>query len=259
MIEIDTTGFLRVFTTDQGGGVTKERHSQSQEHSIATKCPNEMSLLFEEEDAVEESPGGIDDESGGDEQTDCKSDESGGETESKGDARGGDGTDCKSDEGGEDVFIDEDYDEYDDNDDGEDDDEDDEELGDLPPEIAAITIGSQRFQTEEQLEKALEQAGFGDLRVVLVDGKPRLVMPSDQRNAVTDYFVENFSRWGKHEWGRCSATHKIHLPNGRSREPDLSYWGYPRCAKNWLGDLVPVFGSVPDVIIQFSWRNSKMI
>jgi hypothetical protein len=38
----------------------------------------------------------------------------------------------------------------------------------------------------------------------------------------------------------------------------LSYWGYPRCKTDKDGDLVPaVFGSVPDVIIQFSWRNSK--
>jgi hypothetical protein len=61
-----------------------------------------MNLLFVEEDAVEGAPGGIDDESGGGEQTDCKYDESGGETDGNGDARGGD----------EDVFSDEDEDDF---------------------------------------------------------------------------------------------------------------------------------------------------
>ena len=45
---------------------------------------------------------------------------------------------------------------------------------------------------------------------------------------------------------------------GRSRDPeDLSYWGYPaRCHKNTDGNLVPLEGSLPDVVIQFSWKNT---
>lgn len=123
--------------------------------------------------------------------------------------------------------------------DREDDDSDDdsEELVDLPPEITQL-IGEDRvFESEEELFDALEKVGVGDLRVVLVDRKPRLVMVTDQHNTFTTEYAIEFhdfcnTMWGK--WGCCSGTHKIHLPPGGthlSRDPDLSYWGYPRCSK----------------------------
>jgi hypothetical protein len=153
-----------------------------------------MNRLSVDEDVIEEPPGGIDDESGGGEQTDCKSDVSGGEgdaigggeTDSKGDDEsGGDEADCKSDAGGEDVFSDDGY---------------DEELGDLPPEIAG-TIGNRRFQSEEDLQLALDKAGGGDLRVVLVDGRPRLVMASHQHNCFTaEYHATFLYSWAKNRW-----------------------------------------------------------
>jgi len=115
---------------------------------------------------------------------------------------------------------------------GSEDDQDDcEELGDLPPEIAYLS--DQVFQSEEALQEALDSAGFGDLRVVLVEGKARLVMPSDQHNLITTSYVAHFTvSWGKNKWGVCSGTHKVHLLNGRSRDPDISFWGYPRCSKS---------------------------
>jgi hypothetical protein len=59
-------------------------------------------------------------------------------------------------------------------------------------------------------------------------------------------------------WGYCSANQKIDLTNGRSRYPDLSFWGFPRCQANESGVLVPaVINGVPDVVIQFSWKNSN--
>jgi hypothetical protein len=141
----------------------------------------------------------------------------------------------------------------------EDDDDDEEELVDLPQEVAeGIARVASKFESEEALEEALVIAGFGDLPVVLVDRKPRLIMPSDQHNDFTTTYLMDFEkRWAKDRWGFCSATHKIHLPNGRSRDLDLSYWGYPRCTRDPMGNLVPADGSVPDVIIQFSWKNPQ--
>ena len=137
-----------------------------------------------------------------------------------------------------------------------------EELVDLPPEITKLIGGDRVYESDEALQEALNEAGVGDLRVVLVDGKPRLVMPSDQHNAFTSAYVQNFSfQWGKNRWGVSSGTHKIHLPNGRSRDPDISYWGYPRCRKDpSTGVLEPInlgLGPIPDVVIQFSWQNKK--
>lgn len=145
--------------------------------------------------------------------------------------------------------------------------DDSEELVDLPPEITKLIDGGEDrvFESEAELLAALENSGVGDLRVVLVDGKPRLVMPSDQHNSFTSIYVVKFLNfcntlfWGK--WGFCSGTHKIHLQPGGShlsRDPDLSYWGYPRCTKDKDGDLLPTNkGSIPDVVVQFSWKNTK--
>jgi len=138
-----------------------------------------------------------------------------------------------------------------------------EELVDLPLEIATLIGGDRVHKSEDALQKALEEAGVGDLRVVLVDGKPRLVMPSDQHNAFTSAYVLNFAlKWGKNKWGFSSGTHKTHLQNGSSRDPDISCWGYHRCSKKpGTGRLEPINlgdSPMPDVVVQFSWQNKKM-
>lgn len=129
----------------------------------------------------------------------------------------------------------------------------DEELVDLPAEIAA-RLRDRSFRSEQELQSALAEIGVGDLPVVLVDGNPRLVMPSDQHNEFTTKYVVNFTK-AKGNWGLCSGTHKIHLSNGKSRDPDLSFWGYPRCNPSLEEPKNP--GSIPDVVIQFSWQNKK--
>jgi len=65
-------------------------------------------------------------------------------------------------------------------------------LVDLPPEITTLVGGDRVYESEEALQKALEEAGVGDLRVVLVDGKSRLVRPSDQHNAFTSAYDKDF-------------------------------------------------------------------
>lgn len=129
----------------------------------------------------------------------------------------------------------------------------DEELVALPADIAA-RLGNRSFTSEEELQLALAEIGVGDLPVVLVDGDPRLVMPSDQHNEFTTKYVVNFTK-AKGNWGLCSATHKIHFPDGKSRDPDLSFWGYPRCNPSLEEPENP--GSIPDVVIQFSWQNKQ--
>ena len=138
----------------------------------------------------------------------------------------------------------------------EDEDEDeDEELSDLPLEITKL-LGKDKFESEEELQKALNVACVGDLRVVLVDGKPRQVMPGEQHHQFTLELVGGFNIWARNKWGHSAGTYKIFLRNGRSHEPDISYWGYPLCKKNPETGLVrPVDAQIPDVVIQFSWKN----
>lgn len=137
--------------------------------------------------------------------------------------------------------------------------EEDEEVVDLPSELA--TALDSTYPSEEALQYALDNAGIGDPPIIFVKGKPRMIMPSDQHNFFTSQYVDIFAMWSVTTWGRwgfCSGTHKIHLPNRKSRDLDLSYWGYPRCSHNNNGHWVPtVRDSVPDVVIQFSWKNKK--
>jgi hypothetical protein len=163
-------------------------------------------------------------------------------------------------ESAEKVKGDEDCGSRDGNGDGDEDEEleIDEELVDLPDELADLrdTV----FSTERDLLDELDKRGLGDIRVVLLnDGTARQIMPSEQHNDFTSFYVGDwFLRTGGLGW--CSGTHKVHLSNGRSRDPDISYWGYNRCDKHpttgnpcfYKNDTSPI----PDVVIQFSWRNS---
>ena len=68
-----------------------------------------------------------------------------------------------------------------------------EELGDLPEEIA-LQLGHGLFSSEQALQDALVLAGVDDLPVVLLRGKPRLVVPSHQHNKFTTKYVNNFEK-----------------------------------------------------------------
>jgi len=141
--------------------------------------------------------------------------------------------------------------------DDQDDQDDCKDPGDLPLEMACLS--DQVFQSEEALQEALDNARFGDLRVVLAEGKAHLVIPSNQHNLTTDSHVAHFTvNWGENKWGVSSGTHKLHLPNGRSHDPDVSWWGHPRCSKHPRTDaLLPINRSTPDVVILFGWRNTR--
>ena len=138
----------------------------------------------------------------------------------------------------------------------EDKDETDDEVTLLTPQLASI-FGDHSFGTEDSLHQFMDEKGIGDLRIVLVDGKPRLVMPTDQHNSFTSKHVFKFAvLHGK--WGYVSGTHNVHLSTNSRREPDVSFFGYVRCMRDKNGVLeLKDKGAVPDVIIQFSWKNKR--
>jgi hypothetical protein len=95
----------------------------------------------------------------------------------------------------------------------------------LPPQLAEIFGDHTTFDTEESLHQFMDENGIGDLRIALVDGKPRLVTRTDQHNAFTSQLVFEFVvLHGK--WGIASGTHNVHLSTNSHREPDVRFFGY---------------------------------
>eukprot|EP00977_Amphora_coffeiformis_P024656 scaffold16595_cov232-Amphora_coffeaeformis.AAC.3 len=87
-------------------------------------------------------------------------------------------------------------------------DDNSEELVDLSPEITQL-IGEDRvFESEEELFDTLEKVGIGDLRVVLVDGKPCL--PQD---------TEGLQIYRLHHGTTVDDAHDVN-------NPDAEVWDY---------------------------------
>jgi hypothetical protein len=101
-------------------------------------------------------------------------------------------------------------------------------------------------------DEDLVESGIGDMRVILVGGKPYELVPSSEHNMFTGNYANDFC-YSFGRWGACCATFKIHLSNGFSQDPDLGYWGYPRCNAKCTAPLR--MDSIPDVVIQFCWKN----
>lgn len=84
--------------------------------------------------------------------------------------------------------------------------------------------------------------------------------PTDQHDRFTSRTIFKFaSRHG--QFGCVTGTHNVHLSltnDFRHQEPDISFFGAPRCTEGKDGDLGPHDdGAVPNVVIQFSWRNKR--
>ena len=126
----------------------------------------------------------------------------------------------------------------------------------LPGELAALR--GRVFESNQELQIELETLGFGDLPVEL-DGEGRAFfeMPSDEHNKATSWLTRRFTLWAKEKWGYATSTNTVKLNNLKTRLPDVSFWGYPRCQwKPELRELDVKIGEVePDVVIQFSWKN----
>lgn len=130
------------------------------------------------------------------------------------------------------------------------------ELVPLTDELKII-FGDKKFKTEEELHHFMNEAGIADFRVILVGEALYLRIPTDQHNRFTSRTIFKFaSRHGS--WGYVTGTHNVHLSTNKRREPDVSFFGAPRCVADADGDLGPYDdGAVPDVVIQFSWRNKR--
>jgi hypothetical protein len=147
-------------------------------------------------------------------------------------------------------------------------------FAELPDELKSIrdTI----FDSQEELLNKLEELECSDLRVVLDDkGKAYLFMPSHNHNDATSFILNSFTVWAANWKGFATGEHNIPVdqsidiePNPKRqcklREPDISFWGFPKCERddNELSPK-PAHPPVmrpkvnPDVVIQFSWRNTK--
>jgi hypothetical protein len=97
------------------------------------------------------------------------------------------------------------------------------------PEELADLVG-QVFATEQELQDRLEVLGIGDLPIELdIDGKAVFKMRSDEYNKVTSWLTSEFLYWTKRRWGYATPTNTVKLNNHKTRLPDVSFWGYPRC------------------------------
>jgi hypothetical protein len=130
------------------------------------------------------------------------------------------------------------------------------------------------FESEDELLEALEELKLDDRRVILGDdGKAYLFMKSDNHNGATTEIAFDFNRWDSDRKGFATGDQNIYLDQAipvpppkkqrRLREPDISFWGEPRCERRnnklrprRLNPLSKFPWLTPDVVIQFSWKNT---
>lgn len=147
-------------------------------------------------------------------------------------------------------------------DEASDDEDSDSPLVELPQAIAQLIEGGadRRYRDEEELQSVLDEAGVGDLNIVLVDDVARLVTPKEQHNYFTTSYVEDLIH-SHYNWALVSGTHLVHLAAGSEkprRMPDINIWSFKRLEIAPSGRRTTRNDCrMPDVIIQFSWENKK--
>jgi hypothetical protein len=135
-------------------------------------------------------------------------------------------------------------------------------------------LRDQVFESEDDLLEALEGLELDYSRVVLGDdGKAYLFMKSFNHNRATTKIVSNFVTWAAGWKGCATGEHNVDLDQAnpvpppkkrrRLREPDICFWGEPKCERDKHNTLLAKSVNPPsklpvnpDVVIQFSWRNS---
>jgi hypothetical protein len=141
-----------------------------------------------------------------------------------------------------------------------DDEDSDSPLVELPQAIARWIEGGvdRRYRDEDELQNVLDEAGVGDLNVVLDDGVARLVMPKEQHNYFITSYLEDLIH-SHYNWALVSGTHLVHLAGGSEkprRMPDINIWSYKRLEIAPSGRRTTRNDCrMPDVVIQFSWKN----
>ena len=158
--------------------------------------------------------------------------------------------------------------------------EGDEEVAELPEELASLA--RRKFETEEELQSALDELGCADYRIELSsEGYAYVMAPNICHNLATTVLHNNFVDWQKgwfgRKWGVATSTIGLELSTPtantrrKTRDPDVSLWGFPKCTSDpFDGDLIMTKlpaasfpGATkdrvvdPDVVIQFSWKNTK--
>jgi hypothetical protein len=128
----------------------------------------------------------------------------------------------------------------------------------LPDELVALR--NRVFQNQDDLLAAIEQLGFDNLfRVILEDdGKAYLFVPSDNHDKATSKIVSKFTNWVAGWKGWASWKHNIALDQNiatvptpkkqrRLREPDICFWGEPKCERDRDNELEPRSANPPSM------------
>jgi hypothetical protein len=146
------------------------------------------------------------------------------------------------------------------------------ELEELPDELESLR--GQIFQNQDELLKAIDDLGFGDLSVILNDdGKAYLFMPGDKHDRAIALIAYNFTEWAANWKGRAADCCNIVINQTKPivpmvplpthmfsrRRPDVSFWGDHKCKRSKRNKLLPKPASPPngdyvnpDFVIQFS-------
>jgi hypothetical protein len=141
----------------------------------------------------------------------------------------------------------------------------------LPDELA--TLRDQIFENQSYLLKAIDDLGFGDVRVILGDnGRAYLFIPGSIHNNANSKIVNDFTLWAANWKGFASGDRNICInqtipmvpPPPRQfilRPPDISFWGNDKCERDESNRLSPKPTNAPDevnpdVVTQFSWQNT---
>jgi hypothetical protein len=132
-------------------------------------------------------------------------------------------------------------------------------------------LGDLHFESLDELYDKLVELGLSDSKYKL-DINGFAVMPGKRHNRGTRHLGKQLEIWNRGwfgSWGQVSNDNLMQVPGltptGRQkqREPDVAFWGYPRCDKI-AGNLVAKdrpddvdFDVDPDVVFQFSDGNTS--
>ena len=141
--------------------------------------------------------------------------------------------------------------------------------------IASVdSLSARHFESLDELHDILVELGLSDSKYKL-DDNGFAVVPGKRHNRGTKHLGKQLEGWNKGwskgwlgSWGEVSNDNVMQVPGftpaGRpkQREPDVAFWGYPRCEKidgTYVAKDRPDganFDVDPDVVFQFSDGNT---
>ena len=96
----------------------------------------------------------------------------------------------------------------------------------------------------------------------MVDQEARLVRVKHQHNVFTTECVRDLTL-SHGRWVVVSSTNNVEIDHTLGekdiRQPDISFWSYKRLVyrEALKKRILPTESEIPDVVIQFSWKNTK--